>query len=118
MNRPRFEATEEQTQQVIRDWCRCHGYLCFQTTHRVRRCLKCGEYPRQAAYGTDPGIPDLIITHVNWPPYIFLGMEVKSRRGTLTPEQRVLREGERIVIVRCLEDAIESIKQFEQGAKR
>lgn len=108
-----YSPSEEQIQQAIREWCGWHGYIALQTTHRMRRCWNCGEYPTKG-YGTDPGVPDLIVTAGHWPKYVWVGIEVKSAKGSLNEPQRVLRDLGRIAVARSIRHADSALKDAEQ----
>jgi hypothetical protein len=56
--------------------------------------------------GTTPGVPDLLVSCGRSP--LWLGLEVKTPRGRLSPAQKELAEEGRVVVVRSVEDAAEA----------
>lgn len=100
---------EEDIQAAIMDALRRRGYTVKQTSEHRRRiqCLECGKwFTPDNGRGCDAGVPDLLVSHVSWPPYLWLGMEVKTESGRLSPAQQELEREHRIVVVRGVEDAL------------
>jgi hypothetical protein len=109
---------EEVVQSHIIGALRSMGLRVLQTTHRVKRqrCPHCGEVSRPAAasYGASPGVPDILATADDYPPGTLIGLEVKSSSGTLSREQKELKEAKRIHVVRSIEEAEKAIEETEQ----
>ena len=105
-------ATEAEIQATIIEGLRLMQYIVLCTTHRVKRCRKCGTFPN-AGYGADKGVPDLLVTHRRWPAGLFLGLEIKGAKTALSPEQKELLDLNRIIICRSWEDALAAVKGVE-----
>lgn len=97
---------EKVIQRSILDWLKNTGLLHWRqnsgTVFAGNRMIKLGE----------AGLPDIII--VIPPGGRLLGMEVKSEKGKLRPDQIAFREkaeqcGARYVVVRSLKDAMEAV---------
>lgn len=63
--------------------------------------------------GISVGVPDLLVSHDNWPNGSWLGLEIKNAKGILGPEQEALEKAGRIVIARSWDDAIAAVRRFE-----
>ena len=71
---------------------------------RGRTVLRCGQWRSDFA-GSDAGVPDLLVacdTVGMW-----LALEVKTKKGQLSPAQRALFADGRIIIVRSVSEALE-----------
>jgi hypothetical protein len=76
--------------------------------------LRVGQWRTDHA-GSDPGCPDLLVSHPAWPDACWLGLECKGTETRLSAAQRRLFAAHRIVIARCFEDAWEAVKRLEAG---
>lgn len=71
-----------------------------------RVALRVGQWRADRA-GSDPGVPDIIVwdaTRQGW-----IGLEVKTERGTLSPAQQALHDIGAIIIVRSVAEALEAV---------
>jgi hypothetical protein len=112
--------TEEQVQNEIINRLTQLKYITLQTTHRVKMVTcpntRCGHrfYPA-GSYGSSYGVPDLLVSSKSWnPDGIWLGLEVKNKKGKLSKTQQDLLDLGRIVIVRSAEEAVECVREFER----
>lgn len=55
--------------------------------------------------GVTKGIPDLLVSHPGLP-FFYIGMEVKTPKGTVRPEQLAASQANEYRIVRSVEDAL------------
>lgn len=111
-----MKATEEQIQRTIVEGLTVLGYIVLQTTHRRKAlsCPRCQTIFRPAGgYGASPGVPDLIVSRLDWPAGTWLALEVKGSSTRLSKEQKYLQAEARIVIVRSWEDALLTVKAFQ-----
>lgn len=97
-------APEDLIQEQVRALLTCAGYVVRCTTVRGWRASR--------GYGTDPGIPDLLVTHASWAG-AWLGIEMKSVRTSVSDTQRALAEAGMIRICRSVEDAASAVVNFE-----
>jgi len=100
--------TEAELQCQIVDALRLHGCTVLVTSARSYRPAT----DKRRGYGADRGVPDLLVAPPYAPPSVWLGLEVKSRTGRLTPEQRALAEAGRIVVVRSLREAFGAVLAY------
>jgi len=98
--RMRLKERERDVVQVIRQGLERLGY----------RVLHCGQQ-RADKSGSDPGLPDLFVSHPRWPAGVWIGLECKSTVGRLSTAQRALAATRRIVIVRNWEDALSTARE-------
>lgn len=101
MKRPTVR--EESVQAAIIQGLEACGYRVFQTTVRgVRR-----------AYGSTPGVPDLLVHHRLWPPAMWCGIEVKGPTTRLSAEQKALHAAGRIIVARSFDEAVAGLQEAE-----
>ena len=113
-------ASEEAIQQAIIADLRARGYIVLQTTVRYSlvKCPSCSHaFHNHAPTGQTPGIPDLLVRADEWPLGAWLGIEVKSKKGTLSAEQKKLRQREAIVIARSPAEALAHVVNYERITK-
>jgi hypothetical protein len=112
---------EESVQESIEQALRSRGYWVLSTSEHRRRelCPHCQKWmvPQQGR-GCDKGVPDLLVTSgrtrkLQWPPGMWMGLEVKGPTTVLTREQKLLREERRIFIVKQVETALRLVQEFE-----
>ena len=101
--------SEAEVQKLIKEGLKTAGYTVMDTavygSPRIMRAAKQG--------GTTKGLPDLFVTHDSWPTGIFIGLEVKTEKGALKPEQQELLDRGRIAVVRSFEDAYRAVQDYE-----
>lgn len=95
---------ESEIVATIVEGLRWRGYEAF----------RCGQH-RQDRAGSDAGIPDILCTHRSWKLGEFLGIEVKTKHGRLSPIQRRLHDLGRIIVATSWESAWAAVKAFEKG---
>lgn len=111
----RIPESEAQVQAAIIERLTLAGYTVVSTSRirRGSRC-RCGQWNVPAGGdGVTRGCPDLYVTHHAWPTAVWLGLEVKTATGRVSPEQRRLADDCRIVIVRNQDDAILAVESYE-----
>lgn len=107
--------TEEETQRIIVEGLRWQGYQVQITTRRRKRCWKCGTWP-QAGDGVSRGLADLLVRRQSWAPGLWLALEVKRPGAAVcysSREQQAAVYNRQILIVRCLEEALEHLQKVE-----
>lgn len=93
------------------------GHVVLQTSEhrRGQTCPRCGTWQVLAGgRGTSKGVPDLLVTAGDWPLGVFLGLEVKTARGRVSPEQQDLADRGMIMVVRSVEEAIAAVGKVEK----
>ena len=65
----------------------------------------------------DAGLPDLFITHPDWPSGEWLGIELKTPTGKVRPEQQRLADLGRVVIVRGVAEGLREVGCKESDLK-
>lgn len=104
---------ETDLQQQIIEGLRWHGYEVQTTQEKRRRCSQCGSYSH-AGTGVAQGIADLLVRHPEWPPALWLQLEVKIPGGRLTPAQsKSLRCGG-LFLIYSLEEAMENCRLLDR----
>lgn len=93
------ELSEKDIQFAIKRKLTELGYIVLSTSS-----IAAGRGRRAAS--TSSGVPDLLVSHKKWQCGVWLGLEVKTEKGRLTPEQTELYNLGRIVIVRSVEMAV------------
>jgi hypothetical protein len=97
---------ESDTVYSIQEWLRLKGYI----VHRIGQ-------RRADLAGQTPGTPDLFVTHPNWPPLVWLGLEIKPPKpfkSAVSLEQKHLRDLRRIEIVDSIEQADRAVGLFDR----
>lgn len=102
----KIELTEKQVSQTIQEGLRALGYNVFSTSVR-------GWRNPQKGYGTDKGIPDLLIGRKEWGP-VLMPLEVKGPKTKLSPEQAQLFDDGCLYIARSWKGALECVGNFEE----
>jgi len=106
--------TEAELQCQIVDALRLLGCTVLVTSARSYRPAQ-GE---RRGYGADRGVPDLLVAPPGAPPSVWLGLEVKSARGRLSPVQKALLDAGRITVVRSVTAAIRAAATFRAAYPR
>jgi hypothetical protein len=75
--------------------------------------LRVGQWRADHA-GSDPGCPDLFVSHPAWLEACWLGLECKGTHARLSAAQRRLADGGRVVVCRRWEDALSELRRFER----
>lgn len=88
------------------------GYRVLITSRVRHKCWHCGRWPR-GGDGCTEGLPDLVITHDQWPALMACLIEVKGSHTVLSPEQKELEAAGRMRVARSLEDALAIVTEFE-----
>lgn len=94
--------SESALQSDIRKALQTLGYSCRATSAPFRQ-------KRGRNWQQDKGMPDLFVTHKSWGEGVWKGLEVKTGKGTLKPEQQELLEAGRIIVVRSVDEAIAAV---------
>ncbi len=104
-------------QQAICNTLQTFGFMVLSTSeHRSsERCPHCTRiFTPSSGRGTTPGVPDLIVTHPQFPRYLFAGLEVKGPRTVVSPAQLHLEQAGRIRVIRSAEEALQAMKEVRQ----
>jgi hypothetical protein len=62
----------------------------------------------------DAGLPDLFVTHPEWPVGEWLGIELKTETGKLRPAQKELHDKGRTVVARSVAGGLEMVGYVER----
>ena len=105
---PHAETEEVIQAAAIRDLTKaCFVVLQTSVRYHNQKCAGCGAWARPTGgTGTTPGVPDLIVSHELWPTGLWIGIEMKSATGVLSPAQRLLRAQGRIFVARSAAEAV------------
>ena len=109
---------ESALQASIVTYLEVHKFRVLVTNAGVRNAAQ--QAGRRIGTLNTPGVPDLLVTKDSWPTAVFLGLEVKRpasighRPGALTPAQKELLAAGRIIIVRSMDEALDTAREFEQ----
>jgi hypothetical protein len=95
---------EQDLVETLREGLTLLGYDVFRVGQR-----------RSDLGGQDSGCPDLLVTSTRYPIGVFLGLEVKTFKGRLSPRQAELAAQGRIVVVRSWEAVLRAIEDFEEA---
>lgn len=109
------EAEEPIMQRVKTVLERC-GYVVLCTVHRHTRhtCSQCSHNEwHSGGYGADPGVPDLLVRHPDWPEALWLGIETKGTHTRLNDAQKALHAAGAIVVARSEQDALLAAQQTD-----
>lgn len=90
--------TEREVQDQVRKALRSLGYTVLSTSSGA------SGRPRKFHNNQDKGVPDLLVSKEGWG--VWIGLEVKSEKGALQPEQRDLADKGMVFVVRSLDDAL------------
>lgn len=111
----RIPESEAQVQAAIIERLTLAGYTVVSTS-RIRkgaRC-RCGQWlVPSGGDGVTKGCPDLFITHVNWPPSMWIAIEVKGSHTPVSPEQRAMIANERYFVARDQDTADHLLREAE-----
>lgn len=64
-------------------------------------------------YGSDRGIPDLLVRRNTWPSGTMFGAELKGRKTVTSVEQRIFEAEGHYGVYRTLSDLLEALASFE-----
>ena len=105
---PHAETEEVIQAAAIRELTKaCFVVLQTSVRYHNQKCAGCGAWARPTGgTGTTPGVPDLIVSHELWPIGLWIGIEMKSATGALSPAQRLLRAQGRIFVARSAAEAV------------
>ena len=85
--------------------------ICQELERRGYTVLRVGQHVA-AGSGTTTGTPDLFVTHPAWQRWagpVWIGIEVKTDTGQLTPEQADLARDCGVPTVRSVEEAVKVV---------
>lgn len=111
---------EEQVQQSIILRLRSQGYIVKQTTVRVKRrqCQSCQTWSTPPGdTGQDKGIPDLLVSHRDWPLGTWFGIEVKRpswKPSEVRTEQKEMVANARYFVAASPDEAEALVAYFER----
>lgn len=112
------DVSEEQIQQCIITELRALGYEVLQNTVRYKKitCPKCGNgFYDHTNTGQSSGVPDLSVRSSAWPPYMWIGLEVKKKKNWRfsSDEQRRLVLAGAVVKVHSVREALDTVKKAD-----
>lgn len=110
--------TEAGLQAAIVQALTLTGHVVLETSEhrRGQTCPRCGQWQVLAGgRGTSKGVPDLLVTDEDWPVGVWVGLEVKTRDGRVSPAQQALSDRGRIVVVRSVEEALVAVGKAERA---
>lgn len=116
--RAAYEANEKDLQDAVVQYLRIAlRKIVLETNAGVhgRMAKLARENDVRVGLKATKGVPDLLVTDPTWPTGCMLGMELKTARGKLSPEQAELEKHGCIVVCRSIEDAEKAVKWFERS---
>lgn len=115
MNRPKDRypvgdlRSEAALQAAVVQELEWRGFIVAQTDRKRKKCRECGAYSH-AGDGVSEGLPDLMVTHRDWPALVWIGIELKrDEKSKVRPAQQGLHDLKRTSIVCRHEDAVEAV---------
>jgi len=111
----RIPESEAQVQHAIIERLTLAGYTVVSTS-RIRKGVRCqcGRFNvPSGGDGVTKGCPDLFITHVNWPPSMWVAIEVKGSHTPVSDEQRAMIANERYFVARDQDTADRLLREAE-----
>lgn len=112
--------SEDEIQRAIIVDLRLRGYEVLETSEhrRAEPCPHCKKFHTSTqGRGCLPGVPDLLVTHEDFPELCFLGLEVKGPKTPITPKQQQLADAGRTVIVYSVKEALDAVQQAHKKFK-
>jgi hypothetical protein len=113
----RTRVKEDDIQRDIIAALRVLGFTVLETSEHRRRetCPKCGHsHAMRKGRGCSKGVADLLVTRDDFPPWVYIGLEVKGPKTPLSPEQAELARCNRIVVVRSAQEALDAVHRAAQ----
>jgi hypothetical protein len=101
------KTTEASIQATLKHALEACGYIVGEVG-KARSAKAAGCY-----IGNTNGLPDLFITHPQWPVGEWLGLELKTPTGKVRPEQQRLADAGRVVIVRGVYEGLDAVVEFD-----
>lgn len=111
----RIPESEAQVQSAIIERLTLAGYTVVSTS-RIRKGVRCrcGQWlVPSGGDGVTKGCPDLFVTHVNWPPSMWIAIEVKGSHTPVSDEQRAMIANERYFVARDQDTADRLLREAE-----
>jgi len=119
--RKRLPAEVRSEVLVEREFDKCAeaaGWLVLKTSLRRKavKCQRCGmvQWP-QGGDGCTKGLPDRFVRRPEWPPYKWLGVELKGSKTPLSQEQKELQKQAAILVVRSWAEFLEKVPRTTDG---
>ena len=106
------KTTEASIQATLKHALETCGYIVGEVG-KARSAKAAGCY-----VGNTNGLPDLFITHQDWPIGEWLGLELKTPTGKVRPEQQRLADAGRVVICRGVYEGLQTVRGFEANRER
>jgi len=106
---------EAVLQQQVRTLLSACGYVVIEVgkSRGKTRCPTCKTYHYSTGWqGNTIGAPDIYIHRKEWDG-LAVGIELKTEKGTVRKEQKILAEERLTTICRSLEDVINVVKQID-----
>jgi ribosomal protein S19E (S16A) len=101
-----MKTTEASIQSTLKQALETCGYIVGEVNK--------GRKSRDAVYFQTVGLPDLFVTHPEWPQGEWLGIELKSATGKLRPAQQELHDKGRTVVARSVAEGLEMVGYVER----
>lgn len=106
MNTEQAQNTEASIQATLKQALETLGYIVGEVNKGRKR--------RDAVYFQTAGLPDLFVTHPEWPAGEWLGIELKTATGKLRPAQKELNDKGRTVVARSVAGGLEVVGYVER----
>ncbi|SRR5581483_1946943 len=104
------ELPEADVQRAAIDLLEMLGCTVLVTSRVRKRCWKCGMYFK-GGDGASKGLPDLLVRKRSWPPFLWVGIEIKGDKTAVSVEQQALSDAGDIYVCRGM-DGVEHLPQF------
>jgi hypothetical protein len=112
-----LQERESGVSQRIEDRFRLHGYEVLVTSEHRRKieCPKCKAwFTPSTGSGVDKGVPDQLVRDPRrYPPYLWIGVEVKGPKTPISDEQKIFGARLGYVIARSDDEAWDSVMWAE-----
>lgn len=93
-----MKTTEASIQATLKQALETLGYIVG--------VVNAGRNAKASVFFQTAGLPDLFVTHEQWPQGEWLGLELKTATGRLRPAQKALNEKGRTVVVRSVSQGL------------
>lgn len=107
---------EKELQNQIVYTLRILGYTVLESGkgRSKTQCVNCKSwfYPR-GWQGNTLGLPDLYVHHKSWSNPVGVGIELKTTKGVVRKEQKLLADDNITVICRSLDDVLTEVMKIE-----
>ena len=109
--------TESQFQTLVRNTLGFLGYTVMETgkARRKVQCPRCKNLHYPTGWqGNSLGCPDLYVHCQHWQLPVAIGIELKTKTGSVRKEQKCMADQNMTAICRSLEDVLDVLLKYER----